>query len=67
MKDFEVIIPIAGHACIQVKAENEEEAEKIALNKVTLDDIEDWEALRSFNNGNVCNCPLPWEIEAEEV
>ncbi len=65
MKTYNVIIPIAGHAYIQVEADNEEQAKEIAMEKATLDDLEDWECLDEFNRGNVCYCPTPWEIEVE--
>lgn len=65
MKTYNVIIPIAGHAHIQVEADNEEQAKELAMDKATIDDLEDWECLEQFNRGNVCYCPAPWEIEVE--
>lgn len=64
---YGVRVPIAGHAYIEVEAENEEEAKEKAMNNTTIDDIEEWEALDRFNQGNVCYCPDPWEIEIEEL
>lgn len=64
---FSVTIPIAGHAFLEVEAETEPEAIEAAFEKVTLDHVEDWEALQRFNAGNVCYCPSPWEAEAEDI
>lgn len=63
LREWQVTIPIAGHAYLTVEAATEEEAREIALNSVTHDDIETWEQLEQFNEGNVCYCPHPWEIE----
>ena len=65
MKTWEVTVPIAGHAYITVEAESEEEAIEKAIDEVTLDEIDHWEALERFNQGNICFCPQPWEAEAE--
>jgi hypothetical protein len=62
-RHFTVTIPIAGHLIVDVEAETEERAKEEAFNKATLDDIEDWEALNKFNQGNICYCPSPWEVE----
>lgn len=67
MKIYEVTVPIAGHAILEVEAENEEAAIEQALERVERDDIEEWEALRQFHRGNVCYCPQPWKVEAREV
>lgn len=64
-KVYGVLVPIAGHAYVQVTAENEEEAIELALDDVELGDIEEFEALRSVNSGNVCYFPSPWEATAE--
>lgn len=64
MKTYTVTVPIAGHAIITVEAESEEDAIHEALNTVTVDDLESWEAVEQFNQGNVCYCPQPWEAEA---
>lgn len=65
MKVFEVTLPIAGHAFLTIEAETEEEAIEKAFDEVTLQNIEEWEALREFNRGNVCYCPQPWEAVAD--
>ena len=67
MAEYEVTIPIAGHAHITVNAESEQEAIGLALKMVTLDDINIWEPLKQFNARNVCCCPRPWEAEAEKT
>lgn len=66
-KTFDVVIPIAGHCFVQVEADNEEDAIGKAFEKVSLDDVQEWEALTRFHSGNVCHCPSPWEVEVEEV
>jgi hypothetical protein len=65
MAIYNVVIPIAGHAHKAVEADSEDEAIEKAMGEVTIDDIEEWEALRRFNQGNVCYCPSPWEAKAE--
>lgn len=67
MKSWDVTIPIAGHAYLTIEADSEEEAIEKALDTVRLSDIENWEGLRQFHQGNICHCPSPWEAEAELV
>lgn len=64
---FSVTIPIAGHAIVEVEATTEEEAIEAAFDQVELKDIDRWEALHRFSQGNVLYCPSPWEVEAEDV
>lgn len=66
MKTYNVTIPIAGHAVVQVEANSEEEAIQLAMesDQLALKSIEYWEPLERFNEGNVCYCPQPWEAEA---
>jgi hypothetical protein len=66
-KMYVVTIPIAGHAVVEVEAENEDDAKEEALCKVRAEHLDSWEALTTFNTGNVCHCPSPWDIEAEEA
>lgn len=66
LRTFSVTLPIAGHAFLYVEAEDEKAAINKAMETVTRDDIEEWEALESFTRGNVCYCPSPWEAKAEE-
>jgi len=69
MKQYTVIIPIAGHVTVSVEAENEDDAKEKAFEMDLADsgvaDLE-WETLTKFNQGNVCFCPRPWEIEVIE-
>lgn len=68
MKTYIVTIPIAGHAEIEVDATSEEEAiDKAMESELTNDHFIGWEAIRMFNEGNVCYCPMPWEAEAQEA
>lgn len=66
MNRFIVTIPIGGHAIVEVEAESEEEAESKAFDALTRDHIEEWDALRKVNSGNVCHFPQPWQIEIED-
>lgn len=59
-----VTLPIAGHAYLEVEADDEKSAIEKACEVVTIDDIESWEALEQFTEGNVCHCPSPWKAEA---
>lgn len=63
-KEWEVTLPIAGHAYLVVQAETAEEAIEVAMNEVVHDSIETWEAVHAFHEGNVCYCPQPWTAEA---
>jgi hypothetical protein len=67
MPTYSCVIPIAGHAIVEVEAASEEEAISKAFEEVTMDHIEEWEALKQFNSGNVCHCPSPWEVEVDKV
>ena len=67
MKTYAITVPIAGHAFVEVEAETEEQAHQKAIEEVTLHHIEEWEALEQFNQGNVCFCPHPWNIEKTMV
>lgn len=62
--EYEVTLPIAGHAFLTVEADSEEDAIEKAMEIVTIEMIEQWEPLEQFNTGNVCYCPQPWEAEA---
>jgi hypothetical protein len=66
-KQWDVVIPIAGHVYKTVEADSAEEAIEKAMGEVSIDDIGEWEALERFNQGNVCYCPSPWEADATEV
>lgn len=65
-REYNVILPIAGHAYVTVEAESEEEAIEKAFEVEKFDEIE-WEMLEQFNRGNVCYCPSPWEAVADAV
>jgi len=66
MKTYSVTIPIAGHAFLMIEAESESAAIDAGMEKIALKDISEFEPLKSFNEGNVCYCPTPWEAVAEE-
>jgi hypothetical protein len=64
---YNVCIPIAGHAYIEVTAESEADAKEKAFEAVTIDHVEEWEALEQFNQGNICHCPSPWKVEITDM
>lgn len=66
MGNYSVRIPIAGNILVYVEAKDIKEAIEKAFAAASLEDIENWEALTSFNSGNVCHCPTPWEVVVEE-
>lgn len=78
MKEFFVKVPFAAVIEVFVDAESEEEAKRKAIDQVgqLAFSNESWERakaeaceggpLERFHMGNVCYCPSPWEIEAEE-
>lgn len=65
-KTWGVTLPVAGHLYVEVEADNEDAAIEKAFDTATLDDLESWEAIRQFQQGNVSYCPRPWEAEAVE-
>jgi hypothetical protein len=66
MKRYAVTIPAAGHVHVEVLADNAKDAIKKALEtEIPKDPNIEWETLEAFNNGNVCRCPSPWQVEAE--
>ena len=67
MREYEVTIPIAGHAYLTVQAESEEEAIQIAISEASLSQVDNWEPLDRFHQGNVCYCPQPWTAEAKDM
>jgi len=66
-KKWSVMIPMAGHLYVEVEADSEEDAIEKASEVATLDNLESWDTLERFNQGNVCYCPQPWQIEANEL
>jgi hypothetical protein len=66
-REYQLTIPIAGHAYVTVEAESEEEALDKAMGEITIDMIETWEPLEAFNQGNVCYCPQPWRATVEDM
>lgn len=62
-----VTMPIAGHCYVEVEAETEEEAIEKAFDSVTNENLESWEALERFQQGNVSHCPHPWVVEATDL
>ncbi len=67
MKTYAVKLPISGVAYLEIEAETEREAIDKAFEEVTLDHVEEWEALEQINRGNTCYAMQPWEAEAELI
>ena len=63
LRTYLITLPIAGHAVVVIDAIDEKSAIEKAMEEVTIEDFEDWEVLRQFNQSNVCYCPRPWEVE----
>ncbi|EIS9734252.1 hypothetical protein K9757_14370 [Clostridioides difficile] len=42
MKEYVVEIPITGHMGVCIKAENKEDAKKLALKQCSIDYIKEW-------------------------
>lgn len=66
MKTYSVQIPIGGHAIVTVDAEDEDSAIELAMENLSIENIENWEPLHKVNQGNVCYFPRPWEIEVSD-
>lgn len=67
MGKYLVIVPVAGHASIEVEADGPDEAEALAFEKLGPEHLDDWEFLQSFHDGNVCYCPSPWGVVVEDL
>lgn len=67
MSTYQVTMPIAGHIIFEIEAESEKEAIEKAWETDASEGELSWEMMEQFNQGNVCHCPHPWEVEAEEV
>lgn len=57
MKKYTVKVPIVAVCYVEVKAENEKDAIKEALNSedLTLENVEEWDAYRIIAEGNCLN------------
>lgn len=53
MKNYQVTVPITGIAFISVQAESEQEAIQKAMDNVTINEVESWEAHEHIVKGNV--------------
>ena len=67
MAIYGVLMPIGGHAYVEVSAANEQEAIEAAIGMVEFTHIEEWDVLHKVNTGNVCHFPTPWAIEADVI
>jgi hypothetical protein len=65
MATYGVTLPITGNAYVEVEADSEDDAINAALEVVELKDLQDWEALKRVNMGNVCYAMQPWEAESQ--
>lgn len=66
---YGVTLPVTGKAYIEVEAASEEEAIEKALDStdLTIENIQEWEAVERINEGNVCYAMHPWDAEAEDL
>ena len=53
MSKYSVTLPISGSATVEVEAESEDAALKAAIDAVTKEDIDDWQAHEALIRGNV--------------
>ena len=53
MAAYTVTVPIVGVASIDVEANSEDEAIREAIDAVSFDNIDTWEAVRKIVSGNV--------------
>lgn len=67
MPKFNVTIPIAGHAVVEVEADTKSEAISEAMELVDDQHISDWEPLEKFTSGSICYCPTPHQPIVEEA
>lgn len=67
MKTYGISLPITGVAHLEVEAESEEEAIEKAFKLVTINDIDEWEALEHVSRGNVCYAMQPWDVTVDYV
>lgn len=67
MNTYIVTIPIAGHISFEVEAETKQQAEEIAKEEDPANGELTWETLDRFNEGNVCYCPSPQEIQVKQI
>lgn len=65
LKQWDVLLPMAGHVLVTVEAESKDAAIVAAFDAdISLKNIEDFEVLKQFTKGNICYCPSPQEPEA---
>ena len=58
MPRYNVVMPIVGWAEVVVEAEDTEAATIKAMDKVTMGDFGEWEAVRQVVSGNVLHAPV---------
>lgn len=71
MKKYGVTVPIVGYSYVEVEAENQEEAEKKAIEEACNFegenvDLQELYGVDAVVEGNVCNHPY-WHIDSEEL
>ena len=67
MNEYEVTLPITGLAFLTVQAESEKAAITQAIETVTVDNIEEWQAVEHILRGNVVYALQPWSATAEDL
>jgi hypothetical protein len=51
--NYRVLIPFCGYATVEVEAANETEAEQVAFERVSTDDIEELDFVKAITAGNI--------------
>lgn len=51
--NYRVLIPVCGYAAIEVEAYDEEDAERVAFENVSLNDLVDFDFLKQITVGNM--------------
>jgi hypothetical protein len=51
--NYRVLVPVCGYAAIEVEAYDEEDAERVAFEHVSLNDLVDFDFLKQIVVGNV--------------
>ena len=64
MSDYEVTVPIAGCSVTTVEADDEESAIQKAIEDLSSEYFEGWEAHDCFTQGNLCLRISPRDAEA---
>ena len=51
--NYRVLVPFCGYAAIEVEACNEEDAERVAFENVSIDDVVELDFVKQITAGNI--------------